>query len=97
MTDETIEVVDEQEQEQAREYGFTVMVKADGNIQLTPHNLVNDFEFVGLAEYVNQKKTDLLKTISLSVETRTLQSIGLLAKALTGLVQEPVNKEAEVG
>jgi hypothetical protein len=94
MTETTNASIEVEAKENAREYGFTVMVEADGNIKLTPHNLVNDFEFVGLAEYVNQKKSDLLKTVGFSIETRTLQSIGLLAKALTGLVQEPVKDKA---
>jgi hypothetical protein len=81
----TTEVV---EQKEAREYGFSVMVEKDGNIKLTPHNLATDFEFVGLVEYVNQKKSDLLKTIGLSLEARTLHSLGLLAKALVQTVQE---------
>lgn len=85
MTNET--QVEETTSEPVREYGFTVMVEKDGNIKLTPHNLVNDFEFVGLAEYVNQKKSDVVKTIGVSIETRTLHSIGLLAKALAGAAQ----------
>lgn len=80
------------EEKQTREYGFTVMVGKDGTIQLTPHNLANDFEFVGLAEYVSQKKADLLKTIGLGLEARTLHSVGLLAKTLLAQAQQELQK-----
>ena len=87
----------EVEKQETREYGFTLMVEKDGNIKLTPHNLANDFEFVGLAEYVSQKKSDLLKTIGLSVEARTLHSVGLLAKALVASVKETQVSDPQVG
>jgi hypothetical protein len=78
-----------------REYGFTLMVKADGNIHLTPHDLNNDFEFAGLVAYVNQKKDDLMKTIGLSIETRTLQSVGLLAKVLANQASEALKSKED--
>lgn len=97
MTTEQKQMTETAEAEVQREYGFTVMVQKDGNIVITPHNLMNDFEFVGLAEYVSRKKDDVLKTVGMSLEARTLQSIGLLAKALSGLVQERTEADSEVG
>lgn len=82
--------------ETAREYGFSLMVGVDGDIKITPHNLLNDFEFIGLVEYANQKKSDLLKILGMSIEARTLTSIGQLATVLSGLIQ-PVKDEAQVG
>lgn len=79
----------EQTKEETREYGFTLMVEKDGNIKITPYNLLNDFEFVGLVEYANQKKFDLVKTIGLSLEARTLHAIGLLAKVLSEKQEAP--------
>ena len=81
--------VEKQEQPEAREYGFTVMVRKDGRIEITPHDLSNDFEFVGLAEYVNQKKTDVLAVLAQSVGVRTLQSVGVVAKAILGNLEQP--------
>ena len=72
----------EKQEPAPREYGFTVMVGADGKIQITPHNLVNDFEFVGLIEYVNQKKSDILQVLGQSIGVKTLQSLAVLAKGL---------------
>lgn len=74
----------------AREYGFTLMVDGDGSITIKPHNLLNDFEFIGLVEYANQKKTDLLKVLGMSIEARTLTSVGQLAQVLGSLIQQPV-------
>lgn len=91
MTTETVE------QTQTREYGLTVMVQADGNIVITPHNLQNDFEFAGLVAYLNQKRDDLMKTLGLSIETRTLQSVGLLAKVLANQAQEALKSTPEAG
>ena len=85
------------EETKTREYGLTVMVQADGNIVLTPHNLHNDFEFAGLVAYLNQKKDDLMKTIGLSIETRTLQSVGLLAKVLANTAQEALKSDPQAG
>lgn len=82
--------------EPAREYGFSLIVKSDGDIQITPINLTNDFEFIGLVEYANQKKADLLKVLGMSIEARTLTSVGQLAQVLSGLIQ-PVKDEAQVG
>lgn len=82
---------------EGREYGFTVMVEKDGTIKLTPHNLQNDFEFVGLAAYVSAKKDDVLKTLGLSLEARTLQGVGLLAQALSGMFQGQAKADEKVG
>ena len=98
MTQETTEVQTMAEAEtESREYGFTVMVEKNGTVKLTPHNLQNDFEFVGLAAYVNAKKDDVLKTIGLSLEARTLQSLGLMAKALAGMFQDQAKADEKVG
>lgn len=78
----------EKQEPVTREYGFTVMVKADGKIELTPHNLSNDFEFVGLVEYVNQKKSDILEVLGQSIGLKTLQSVAVLAKGLLGSMQQ---------
>lgn len=72
----------EVQEQPTREYGLTVMVGADGKINITPHNLVNDFEFAGLVEYLVQKKSDLLKTIGMSIEHRNLTATGYIAKIL---------------
>lgn len=96
MTTESQVEVKEDKQD-SREFGFTVMVKKDGDIQLTPHNLVNDFEFAGLVDYVVQKKADLMKTIGLSLETRTLQSVGMLAKALLQGTEKAKESDKPVG
>lgn len=81
--------VEKQEQEPVpREYGFTVMVGSDGKIQITPHNLANDFEFVGLIEYVNQKKNDILEVLGQSIGVKTLQSVAVLAKGLLSGIEK---------
>jgi hypothetical protein len=72
----------EVKEQPTREYGLTVMVQGDGKITITPHNLVNDFEFAGLVEYLGQKKSDLLKTIGMSIEHRNMQATGYIAKVL---------------
>lgn len=72
----------EVKEEQTREYGFSVMVGTDGKIQITPHNLVNDFEFAGLVEYLVHKRSDLLKTIGQSIEYRSYIATGYVAKIL---------------
>lgn len=82
---------------EGREYGFTLMVGKDGVIKMTPHNLQNDFEFVGLAAYVNAKKDDVLKTLGLSLEARALQGVGLLAQALSGMFQGQAKADEKVG
>jgi hypothetical protein len=82
---------------ETREYGFTVMVKEGGSITLEPHNLANDFEFAGLVEYVNQRKSDLMKTMGLSLEAKTLHSVGMLAKVLLASVQEAQGSDPQVG
>ena len=84
----------EVEKQETREYGFTVMVKQDGKIEINPHNLGNDFEFVGLVEYVNQKKSDILHVIGQSVEARTLHSVGVLAKGLLASVAQSSDQPA---
>lgn len=83
MTTENVE-----EKPVAREYGFTVMVEQDGQIKLTPHNLNNDFEFVGLVEYVNQKKSDILSVLGQSISVKTLQSVAVLAKSFLGSLEQ---------
>ena len=67
---------------QTREFGLTVMVNPDGKIEITPHNLINDFEFVGLVEYLVQKKSDVLKTLGVSLEYRNLLATGEMAKIM---------------
>ena len=74
----TTEVKDEQ----TREFGLTVMVKPDGKIEITPHNLINDFEFAGLVDYLVQKKADVLKTLGISLEYRNLLATGEMAKIM---------------
>jgi len=80
-----------------REYGFTVMVEKDGIIKLTPHNLNNDFEFVGLAAYVDAKKNDVLKRVGSTLEAQTLQSVGLIAQVLSGIFQGQAKADEKVG
>jgi hypothetical protein len=93
MTTET-----EKQEQKPREYGFTVMVGADGKIQITPHNLVNDFEFVGLIEYVNQKKCDILEVLGQSIGVKTLQSVAILAKGLlSGIEKTPEDSKQQTG
>ena len=92
----TTEVV--KEEPVTREYGFTVMVKQDGKIEITPHNLTNDFEFVGLVEYVNHKKSDILSVLSQSISVKTLHSLATLAKAvLSSAEQTPQGSEKPAG
>jgi len=95
MTTETTGTVEEQQE--TREYGFTLMVGKDGKIVLTPHNLANDFEFLGLAEYIDQKKRDLVNTMALGLEARTLHSVGLVAKLIAQTHQEAQKSEPQAG
>lgn len=85
------------EEQQTREYGLTVMVGGDGKINITPHNLVNDFEFAGLVEYLVQKKSDLLKTIGMSIEHRNLTATGYLAKILELAVTKAEESGSQAG
>lgn len=88
----------EKQEPVAREYGFTVMVKKDGKIEITSHDLSNDFEFVGLAEYVNHKKSDVLAVLGQSISVKTLQSVGALAKViLSNSQQEPQAADKTAG
>ena len=82
----TTEIV--KEEPVTREYGFTVMVKQDGKIEITPHNLANDFEFVGLVEYVNQKKSDILAVLSQAISVKTLHSVAVIAKSILSNVEQ---------
>jgi hypothetical protein len=82
------ELKEEKQEPVPREYGFTVMVGGDGKIQITPHNLANDFELVGLIEYVNQKKIDILEVLGQSIGVKTLQSVAVLAKGLLSGIEK---------
>lgn len=79
----------------AREYGFTIMVKADGSIVLTPINLNNDFELAGLIDYASQKKTELMQTISMSPEIKTVNALGALTSILGKVVTASVTRETD--
>ena len=76
---------------QEREYGFTLLVSKDGKINITPHNLVNDFEFIGLAQYVDAKKTELLQTLGQTLEFKAVTA----TSALTELFVKALSASAE--
>ncbi len=81
------EVKEEVKKEEGREFGFTLLVKADGSITLNPINVITDFELAGLIDYASQKKTELLQLISKSPEVKTIQTMGVLTNLISQMVE----------
>jgi hypothetical protein len=73
------------QENEIKQAGFTFLVDETGKVTLTPVNVGNDFELVGMIDYVHNMKHDLLGKISNNTNYRTLKAVSLLANSLAKL------------
>ena len=94
MTGEEVKEV-EKEESTFEPKGFKVFLDEEGTIKIDPFGLANDLELLGLMDFVDAKKQELVKHIAMSPEVKNLRISGSIAQGLASLLKAVSAPEEE--